>query len=252
MIILRTASLLFLQVASTLAIAQSNPRAIQEEDKYVRPLLIVAPAFPQQAPTDKLPVEIRVSGSVGEDGVMVSPEFSPLEGNEKYINAIKDVIPHWRFRTAVDNELCAPVASNGVLLVWFEEKEGKPSVSVSTPKAKPVSEPVDGKPRPVLRNFVVRPKVEYPVAARRLGVEGAAELLFKVSQQGEVLQTRVLYSLPNKQFGDHSIYGSRRVSFTAGTSGDDPQKTICILVPFTYCLENRADYPYVACANRKN
>ena len=131
--ILATTSFLLLLSASVLAIAQSDPRPLQEEDKYARPLLVVPPVFPKREATDKLPVEIRVSGSVSEDGTMESVEFSPIKGNEKFIQAIKDVLPLWRIRPAVDGKLCAPVTAKGVILVWFEEKEGAPSVSVSTP-----------------------------------------------------------------------------------------------------------------------
>ena len=127
---------------------------------------------------------------------------------------------------------------------------GSPSVSVSTPKKKPVSATVDGKPRAVPRTFATRPKVEYPYAARRAGMEGSAELLFKADNQGEVLQTRLLYSIPSKVFGDAALAGSRRAKFTAAAPEEDAQKTVCILLPFLYCLRGGATYPNSACSNR--
>lgn len=248
--ILATTSLLLLLSASVLAIAQTDPRPLQEEDKYARPLLVVPPVFPKREVTDKLPVEIRVSGSVSEDGTMESVEFSPLEGNEKFIQAIKDVLPLWRIRPAVDGKLCAPVAAKGIILVWFEEKNGAPSVSVSTPKQEPVSASVDGKPRAAPRTFVVRPKVNFPTGARRAGMEGSTEILIKANHQGELLQATVLFSIPHRMFGDAARAGSTRVKFSAGSPEEDVQKTVCIVVPFNFCLTNFVDYRHWACAKR--
>ncbi len=238
---------LLLAAISSLTLAQSEPRPLQEEDKYFRPILVVTPEFPKRDPSDVLPVEIRVSGSVNAAGSLDAAEFSPIEGNEKFINSIKEVLGLWRFRPAVDSKACAPVASNGVLLVWFEEKNGVPSVSVSTPKRQQVSVAPDAKPRPTPRVFISRPKPEYPVGARRAGMEGSTELLFSANHQGEVLQTTVLYSIPNKIFGDAAITGARRVKFSPGAPEVDPQKSVCILVPFKYCLSSGAIYPYSGC-----
>ena len=245
--ILRIFLMLLLSAATALAFAQSEPRAIQEEDKYVRPILIVPPAFPKSEPSDKLPVEIRVSGSVSVAGALEAPEFSPIEGNEKFINAIKDVLHLWRFRPAIGKETCMPVVSTGVVLVWFEEKDGMPSVSVSMPKWPSASRVADAKPRYFPRVFLYRPKPEYPASARRAGMEGSTELLFNVDYQGEVLQTTVLYSIPAKIFGEAAIFGSRRVKFSAGAPDDDAKKNVCILVPFKYCLSASASYPNAFC-----
>ena len=245
--ILQLAAFLSLLAVSTLAFAQLSPRALQEEDKYFRPLLVVAPTFPTRDPSDVLPVEIRVSGSVNAEGALETPEFSPTVGNEKFINAIKDVLNLWRFRPAIDEKSCAPTISDGVLLVWFEEKNGVPSVSVSTPKRQPVSETADAKPRPLPRVFLNRPKPEYPSDARRAGMEGSAELLLNVNHQGDVLQTTVLSSIPHKMFGDSAYAGARRVKFSAGAPEDDAQKPACILVPFKYSLTSGARYPSSAC-----
>ena len=245
--ILRVVLILLLSAVTASASAQSDPRAIREDDKYVRPIFIVPPAFPKSEPTDKLPVEIRVSGSVSVEGVLEAPDFSPTEGNEKFITAIKDVLNLWRFRPAIGNETCMPVVSTGVVLVWFEEKDGMPSVSVSMPKRPSASGTADAKPKRFPRVFVNRPKIEYPFRARIAGMEGSAELLFNVNHQGETLQTTVLYSIPNKIFGDAAIAGSRRVKFVAGAPDDDAKKNVCTILPFYYCLESDASYPMPAC-----
>jgi TonB family protein len=240
-------ALLSLLITATSSIAQSDPREISAEDKYIRPILLVVPDVPKRDPADKWPIEIRVSGTVNESGTLDAAAFSPVEGNEKYIQAINDVLSFWRFRPAIDDKLCAPVASTGVVLVWFEEKDGKPSVSVSVPKNS--SEPgannaAAATPRVTLK---VRPKVEYPPDARRVGMEGSTELLFQVNPQGEIIQTRPLYSIPNKKFGDEALRGARRTQFSLSAAGDAPAKNLCISIAFFFCLKSPATYPSQAC-----
>lgn len=247
--IFRSVPLLILLSVSTLTHAQSDPRPLQDEDKYARAVLIVPPAFRYLDPAIKFPVEIRVKGTVNDKGVMESVEYSPVEGNEKFIAAIERVLSLWIFRPSVDNATCAPIASTSVLLVWFEEKDGKPVVSVSMPKNQLAAKSIDDKPAPVPRILEIRPKVTYPSSARRAGMEGAADLLYAVNPEGEVLQTRVLYSSPSTVFGDEALAGSRRVKFSAGTT-DDARKQFCILIPFRYCLIDGARYPSSACVKR--
>jgi TonB family protein len=241
------AALLLFLITATASMAQSDPRVIEAEDKYIRPILLVAPDIPKRDAADKLPVEIRVNGMVNPSGTLESAEFLPSEGNEKYILAIKEVLPFWRFRPAIDDKLCTPVASRGVVLVWFEEKEGKPSVSVSVPKNS--SERESNKvavsmPRVTMK---VRPKVEYPSDARRAGMEGSAELLFQINPLGEVMQTTLLYSIPNKIFGDESLRGARRTQFSLSGASDAPEKNRCIALPLFFCLQSPATYPSPAC-----
>ena len=56
-----------------------------------------------------------------------------------------------------------------------------------------------------------------------------------------------LYSIPHKAFGEAALAGSRRVKFSSGAPEEDAQKTVCILLPFRYCL---TAIPNADCANR--
>lgn len=238
---------LFLYAMSIVSYAQSDLRLITEEDKFFRPILVIPPQFPKEAAIDKLPVEIRVKGMVSEDGTLLSPEFSPLDGNEKFIEAIKDVLPLWRFRPAVDQTLCAPVASNGVLLVWFEAKDGSPSVSVSYPKRAVVSAATAANVAAAGRTFTRSPRIEFPFSARVAGMEGSAVLLIAVNYEGEIVQKRVLYSVPNKVFGDAALMGVKRALFNVIKPEADTPKTVCMTMPLKYCLSSGVNYPSGAC-----
>ena len=245
--ILRITSFCLLCIASMISYAQYDPQPIDEQDKFFRPILVVPPEFPKLASTDKLTVEIRVKGIVSEDGKLEAPEFSPVEGNEKFIEAIKEVLPLWRFRPAVDQALCAPVASNGVVQVWFEVKEGSPTVSVSFPKNSVISPSTAAKAPVVVRTLTRRPKIEFPFAARCVGMEGSATLLLMVNHEGEIVQKRVLYSIPDKAFGDAGLIGVRRALFNVIKPEADTPKTICMSLPINYCLSNGANFRSNTC-----
>ena len=72
--------------------AQSDPLPMGEADKYFLPILVVPPTFPKSELASKPEIEIRVSGTANDVGVLESPKFSPLEGNESFVQAIKDVL----------------------------------------------------------------------------------------------------------------------------------------------------------------
>jgi len=88
----------------------------------------------------------------------------------------------------VDQTLCTPVASNGVLLLWFEAKDGNPSVSVSYPKRNVVSAATTAKVAAASRSFTRSPRIEFPFSARQAGMEGSATLLIAVNHEGEIVQ----------------------------------------------------------------
>ena len=243
------APLLILCTATTIAFAQAPPRAVQSEDKRARPVLIISPKFPDATPADKLPVEVRISGTVNEAGVLTSPAYLHSEGKEIFIRAIEEVLPQWRFKPAVDEESCQTVSSVGTMSVWFEEKGGRPIVSVSMPLK---SKGEDALERIVDQySFVRRPNFEYPQAARRVGMEGATELLFKVNEEGDVLQATLVFSTPNKVFGEAAIEATKRVKFVPRAPDKSARKIRCIVFPLAFCLTDGADYPNSACGKRE-
>lgn len=218
-----------------------------------RPVTVVAPWIPKREPTDKFPVEIRVSGSISESGVLESPVFSPEAGLEKYIRAIQEVLPYWQFQPATDKESCGPVRSRGAMTVWFEEKDGVPSVWVSSPaKETAAIAKNEAKPPRKPRVYVSAPRPRFPTNAARAGMEGEAVLLFKVDFRGDVVDTRLLYAAPHKAFGQAALDGARGVKFSPGTEEEDAQKSICILVPMNFCLLGTPHYPYSSCSKNRS
>lgn len=238
--------------ASLPSFSQSDPRPIQAEDKLARPILIIAPKYPVREPGDNSSVEIRVTGIVTKEGVMELPVFTPYAGNEKFIAAIQEVLALWRFRPAIDNRMCAPTSSPGTISVWFEEKNGRPSVSVSTPTTSATNDELkNGDQRLLQRKMLWRPKAEFPVKARQVGMEGAAEVLVRVNYAGDVVQSTLLYSTPHIIFGEAAIASLGRLKLSPIVGESDPQESTCYVMKFTFCFnDGPAEYPNSACSNR--
>ena len=134
-------------------------------------------------------------------------------------------------------QLCAPVANRGVVLVWFSQKDGAPSVAVSMPARS--ARPEKDEKKPVAgRTFVRWPKVTFPYTAASARAEGSAELLFQVDEQGQALKTSVSYSIPSRLYGDQARAGSRHALFSPSIPNEGTTKTICIRLPFNFCLRN--------------
>lgn len=91
--------------------AQSDPLPMGEADKYFCPILAVPPTFAKSELASKPEIEIRVSGTANDVGVLEFPEFSPLEGNVSFVQAIKGVLSFWRFRPAAMRTSCKPRCS---------------------------------------------------------------------------------------------------------------------------------------------
>lgn len=221
----------------TIAICVQSPRVfgqdaipVTENDSWARPLLIVPPEFPKGIAGDAPSIEIRVEGTVGLDGSFKSPVFTTPEGREAYVQAIKNVITYWRFRPALDLERCKPRESKSVLNVYFETKDGKPSISVSSPLGEKSAQALAG------RRLVHKPKINFPDAAYSGGIEGSVELLIEVDRDGYVVGNTVLSSLPNRLFGQSVLQEFSKARFSKIESGEGNEKPVCCIFLVTFCL----------------
>jgi TonB family protein len=232
------------------ASGQSAPEPISEKHLYARPLIIVQPKIPTEVAVESYPAEVRVSGIVTRDGRLTAPVFVNAEGKDAFARTVKDVIEHWRFAPALTKE-CSTRDSAGEVVIWFEIKDGKPTILVSNPLLEKHSTDAS-LPKRKLRSYEVRPKrPEYPYRAVRAGVEGAAEIAVEVDPQGEIINWNVVYSLPVKDFGEEAIAAMKRARFTNDDSPGLDDKNICIVQPWHFCLLSGVEYPIWACSQRR-
>lgn len=229
-----------------LAFAQSDARAVGARDAFASPVLVVAPKAPVRAAGDAASVEIRVTGSIGTNGVMSSPAFENAQGKDKYVQAIRDVLHLWRFKPAVDLEACKPAVRNGTVVVWFDEKNGKPSVSVSMPQVGGKGEAARVGSEGAVFKVAQRPRASFPTEARDIGAEGAAEVLIKLNDKGENIQQTLLYATPHSMFGEAAMAGAREVRIAANGS-----RAQCVAVPTHFCMDGDISFPNSACEAKR-
>lgn len=236
-----------LSVIATGAVAQSVPRPVSAADVAARPVLVVAPAFPALAPGEATSAEIRVSGIVSQAGSLDAAEFVPAPGKEKYVQAVREVLHLWKFRPAISESDCAPVAQKQTFVVWFGQDGGKPSVSVSIAKSNPSASATTGAGGTgQTRSWRQRPSIEFPEAAQERGIEGAAEVALQVNASGEILKSTLVYATPLSVFGEAAMRGVRSASLAplASAGGDKA----CMVVPFGFCTEGIPAVPNSACS----
>src|SRR6185503_5727901 len=129
-------------------------------------------------------VKVEVQGTITAVGELTSPRFAHAEGHEAYAREVREVVGLWRFMPAVAEAKCVPKDSEATLYVWFELKDGKPTVSVSAPPKR------TAKPAGKL-TFRKRPDIVYPLIARRKGIEGETIVLVRVLRSGEITGTGI-------------------------------------------------------------
>lgn len=238
------ASLLLL---CTGAIAQTA-RPLSDQDVAARPVLVIAPAYPALSAGEPTNAEIRVSGTVSRAGTLEQAQIVPAPGREKYVEAVKDVLPLWRFRPSVSETECAPVAQQQSFVVWFSQDKGKPAVSVSVARDnKAAVAPGKAASAPGARAWRTRPGIEFPENARERGIEGAAEVALQVSAGGEILKSTLVYATPLAAFGEAALRGVRGASLAPlANAASGPS---CMLVPFGFCTDFAPAVPNSACVH---
>jgi TonB family protein len=235
--------IIFALSCASSAFCQSDLREVGQKDAFAEPLFIVSPVFPADVSTDLLPVEIRVTGTVTTEGRFKAPVFIPAEGKEPFLRTILEVLPGWRFRPATTPDTCKPRDSDAVVIVYFELKDGKPVISISSPVhfKEPPTDPastVTGK------TFVRQPRAEYPEPMARRGIEGAVEVMVLVDEEGEIVSKNILYSIPSTQFGEAVLTALRRASFVKL----NPARRICYVFGTRFCMgQQQTTFPEPRC-----
>jgi TonB family protein len=241
-------------LATFFALAGCGFAASAFEPQEVTPILarahatvVILPTFPEGESLKKYPTMIEIRGTVTDKGRFESPVYRMEAGDEEFVKAVSDVLDGWRFRPAIDRASCASKSSQAVLKVYFELSQGQPVLALpkiepdmpsgQAPSSEGAIVPV---PLPAELTMKKRPDVWYPRDARIMGVEGTAEILFKVNAAGEIFDRSVRYSAPLPQFGEVVLAGMKSAKMTRLENPSEEQKTAtwCIALPARFCLSN--------------
>lgn len=239
-------SLIALLVTPSLALAQGDARTVAARDGFASPVLVVSPKMPARSATDPASVEVRVSGTISASGLLEDARFEDGAGKEKYVAAVRDVLPLWRFKPAVDLDACTPRRQAGTVSVWFEDKGGKPAVSVSMPRSGGAADAPKAGGEGAIVKVTHRPRADFPIEARDIGADGAAEVLVKLDAAGHNVRQTLLYSTPHSMFGTSAMASARDVQVALGGA-----KAQCVAVAYHFCIDKDVAYPNSACEVRR-
>lgn len=175
--------------ASTASIAKSPkedtncPNVAFDGDakRWAQPWVVVAPTYPpellQSGRTGVVDIEAHVplTARISEIQRISSDPPTP-----EFEAAVTAVVKNWFFyrETGCD---CAPKASDVKLRVWFEIREGKPSVSISSPSTQSATKGIG---TPVLANRSRVAKIlqeSYPREARRASAQADVYAALRVN-----------------------------------------------------------------------
>lgn len=105
---------------------------------WASPEVVLPPAYPAAALAKGLSAVVDATLNLKATGRLdsiVSIQSEPKDA--AFESAVEAVLKHWRFAQSLDAS-CRPIAAQSRVRIWFEIKDGKPSVSVThVPKAPP-------------------------------------------------------------------------------------------------------------------
>ena len=222
---------------SVTAVAQMSMTLIPDgRSRIAQPLVIVAPEYPVRELRERKHVEVRIDGKVTAEGRFVASTYSAGEGEESVAQAVRAVLAQWRF--IPDVEGCKAKDAEGILYVWFDMKDDRPSISATldkpqAPGVKPAGE--------VAPNRSLRPKsmpaIDYPTNLWFREIEGSVIALVKTNAAGGVEGAAVLAFMPNDGFNDAVMSALRQAKFDLLDPALQAEGGACIKMDVNFCLK---------------
>lgn len=210
--------------------------------KFATPRMVVPPVYPadrlKNGVTTQVEAILRISGRGFASQVL---SIKSGNGDEAFEKAVKDVLRYWEFESYTDCE-CKPVESTARLTVWFEIKEGKPSISVSSPP--PEANPgVHSKPLPLLNEEETRRAVvmSFPRGPRRLGHSGIVYAMSTIANPGGTVESvKIVQVDADKKSATSYATAAAEALKTAryDLSGVDPKQQVRTCYTLTYILKD--------------
>lgn len=150
---------------------------------FAKPKGVVPPDYPAAQFKAGVTAQVEAVLRINERGTLKEVlAIKAGNGDEAFENAVRDVVRFWNFESLSNCE-CKPVEFTARLTVWFEIKDGKPSISVSRGGDVDDLPGLHAKPLKLVRDAVVFRKISAtsPRELRRAGKDAIvyAMLLLK-------------------------------------------------------------------------
>jgi TonB family protein len=214
------------------AFAADEPKLFTEAEMKARaaqPVVIVAPTYPAAAARDRVEGTVDVHGLVLSDGNF---DLKRVEGERDDLKAaVKDVIELWRFVPGYGED-CSPRPVEAQLRVWFEMKDGKPSISISRPVKTPEPPRLDEAAGTL--KAVKRSDPAYPPAAIRANKQGKVEALLLVGEEGDVKRVEIVPSTTHQIFSNEVAKALSKWKFEPRPGG----KSVCAIYTVVFSLRD--------------
>ena len=99
--------------------------------KWASPETVLPPVYPKAALEKGVKATVDVVVNIKDTGRLESiAEIQSEPKDAAFEAAVQEVLRHWRFAQSYDAS-CRPVAAQSRLRVWFDIKDGQPSISVT-------------------------------------------------------------------------------------------------------------------------
>lgn len=166
--------------------------------EWLRISRVSPPAYPKElfakGITGHVDIDVTIDelGAVKKIGTVTSKPQNAL-----FEASARESVKYWKFKSKLSSK-CIPEIGQGNVRIWFEIRDGKEAISVSsTPgtmgKASPAAE---SKWRPIVNREEVTKALYYPVAAQREGEQGAVYAVMHVdSASGAVKKIEITHAI---------------------------------------------------------
>lgn len=138
---------------------------------YARPKGVVPPEYPASQLAAGVTAQVEAALRINERGELKEALAMKADnGDEAFEKAVREVVRYWSFEPFSNCE-CRPVEFTARLTVWFEIKDGKPSISVSRRADEKAPPGLHAKPLKLVRDQAVFRKIAatIPPGLRRYG-----------------------------------------------------------------------------------
>jgi TonB family protein len=215
---------------------------LSEPPALARPITVVAPAFPRDATARPSGTRVDVVGTVMVNGEFKSDSIVAEDSDQRFADAVADVLRWWRFVPAADKLKCAPMEVRSNFSIWFEGSDKAPKVFVSFP---PV--PAASKQKSPMRASIQAGKVPF-VPKKLLNMEGQVEVLYLIAPNGDIKSIKVLSSTPSGAFDSLALEAASKTRLVWSAPG--PTEDVCAGQTYTFCVDRDVALPFSGCTHK--
>ncbi len=225
-----------------------------------RNIVVKLPEYPPESLTKGIVGRVLFDFRLDEKGFPKEISIVESEPAGVFDTAVLKALRSWQYLPNMDQP-CNVESSRFRQQIWFEIQGGEPRISMSKvldlPAIQPISQinPDDGRNKTAVATVkdddrlvildnsgfrikegtLVRP--EYPLAARKQGIQGVVVGYFHIFPDGSVVDVSIPYSVPPGVF-DSAVKSAMMKYQLEQFSGKPPGRAMKVCISFTFALSD--------------